>query len=113
MYLVHHLLKFHLQANCILTFDLRRGWQELGSKGVSGSMGGEALFAARSAFQGWQVPVPCFVSKLLTPPKHESQRKDCCLLASKCAAPAITRTLLELLPHILRLAHNIVGGDWF
>lgn len=45
---------FHLQDNCILILDLRKGWQELGAVGggVSGSLRTEALFAYNSTFQG-------------------------------------------------------------
>lgn len=37
--------EFHLQTNCILVFDVRRGCKSWYERRVSGSVGREALFA--------------------------------------------------------------------
>lgn len=46
---LHHLLRFNLQADCVLTFDLRKGGR-VGHIGVPGKMGEE--LAASPVFLG-------------------------------------------------------------
>lgn len=50
MFLVHHLLRFNLQADCVLTFDLRKGGKSWAHGGPWEN--GERSFAASPVFLG-------------------------------------------------------------
>lgn len=62
VFLVHHLLRFHLQADCVLTFDLRKGGKSWAHAGPWEY--GERSFAASSIFLGLLGRDPALCEKI-------------------------------------------------